>query len=89
MGGPVCFSEIGLRYMPAWTEPPHQHWHRDCAFLEGHPLRLNYLQMMVYLGACMCVCMCVCVWMGVCMYVYAFVKLAWGCAIGLQLSVVA
>ena len=26
-----------------------QQWHRDVRHLEGHPLRMNYIQAMVYL----------------------------------------
>src|SRR5262249_40408023 len=29
MGGAVCFSEIGLRLMPAYEGAVHQYWHRD------------------------------------------------------------
>ena len=49
MGGDVCFGEIGLRRMPAYDGAPHQQWHRDRAHLAGHPLRLDYMQLMVYL----------------------------------------
>ena len=49
MGGPVCFGEIGLRLMPAYSGEPHQQWHRDRAHRSGHPLRLDYMQLMVYL----------------------------------------
>lgn len=51
MGGPVCFGEIGLRRMPPYSGSgePHQQWHRDRAHLASHPLRLDYLQLMVYL----------------------------------------
>ena len=50
MGGPVCFGEIGLRLMPAYDGELHQQWHRDRAHLSGHPLRLGYVQLMVYLS---------------------------------------
>ena len=49
MGGRVCFGEIGLRRMPAYDGAPHQQWHRDRAHLPDHPLRLDYMQLMVYL----------------------------------------
>ena len=49
MGGDVCFGEIGLRRMPAYDGAPHQQWHRDRAHLPGHALRLDYMQLMVYL----------------------------------------
>ena len=29
MGGPVCFGEIGLRYMGPYDGPLHRKWHRD------------------------------------------------------------
>ncbi|MYA18464.1 MAG: phytanoyl-CoA dioxygenase family protein [Gammaproteobacteria bacterium] len=49
LGGPACFGEIGLRRMPAYTGNPHQQWHRDRAHRMDHPLRIDYLQLMVYL----------------------------------------
>ena len=49
MGGPVCFGEIGLRRMPAYANEPHQQWHRDRAHWPEHPLRLDYVQLIVYL----------------------------------------
>ena len=50
MGGPACFGEIGLRRMPAYSGEPHQQWHRDRGHWPEHPLRLDYLQLMVYLS---------------------------------------
>jgi hypothetical protein len=50
MGGPVCFSEIGLRLMPAYEGAVHQHWHRDRLHWPEHPLRMDYIQLMVYLS---------------------------------------
>ena len=50
MGGPVCFGEIGLRRMPAYDGEPHRQWHRDRAHWADHPLRLDYVQLMVYLS---------------------------------------
>ena len=50
MGGPVCFGEIGLRLMPPYRGEPHRQWHRDRAHLAGHLLRLDYVQLMVYLS---------------------------------------
>ena len=49
LGGPACFGEIGLRRMPAYSGSPHQEWHRDRAHRMEHPLRIDYLQLMVYL----------------------------------------
>ncbi len=49
MGGPICFGEIGLRRMGAYKGEVHQAWHRDRGYWEEHPLRLDYLQLIVYL----------------------------------------
>ena len=49
MGGPVCFGEIGLRFMGPYDGPVHQAWHRDRGYRFDHPLRIDYLQLMVYL----------------------------------------
>jgi len=49
MGGPVCFGEIGLRLMPPFDGDVHQEWHRDRAHWLDHPLRADYVQVMVYL----------------------------------------
>ncbi len=49
MGGPVCFGEIGLRRMGPYDGEPHQQWHRDRAHWPEHPLRMDYMQLMVYL----------------------------------------
>ena len=49
MGGPVCFGEIGLRRMPAYAGEPHRQWHRDRQHWLDHPLRIDYVQLMVYL----------------------------------------
>ena len=35
--------------MPPYTGNPHQQWHRDRAHRLDHPLRVDYLQLMVYL----------------------------------------
>jgi len=50
MGGPVCFGEIGLRLMPAYQGELHQQWHRDKPHWMEHPLRMDYIQLMVYLS---------------------------------------
>ena len=49
MGGPVCFGEIGLRYMALYDGPLHRKWHRDRPHWPQHPLRMDYNQLMVYL----------------------------------------
>ena len=49
MGGPVCFGEIGLRFMGPYDGPLHRSWHRDRPHWEEHPLRMDYIQLMVYL----------------------------------------
>lgn len=49
MGGPLCFGEIGLRRMGRYEGDFHQEWHRDRAHHTEHPLRLDYIQLMVYL----------------------------------------
>lgn len=48
MGGPLCFSEIGLRLMPPYEGEYHQSWHRDRGHWHEHPLRMDYIQLMVY-----------------------------------------
>ena len=49
MGGPVCFGEIGLRYMGPYDGPINRRWHRDRPHWPQHPLRMDYVQLMVYL----------------------------------------
>ena len=49
MGGPVCFGEIGLRHMGPYDGPLHRKWHRDKPHWQEHPLRMDYIQLMVYL----------------------------------------
>ena len=50
MGGPLCFGEIGLRLMRAYDGQLHQGWHRDKPHCYEHPLRMGYIQLMVYLS---------------------------------------
>ncbi len=50
MGGPTCFGEIGLRWMGPYTGEFHQSWHRDKPHWLEHPLRMDYIQLMVYLS---------------------------------------
>lgn len=49
LGGPSCFSEICLRHMAPYKGEPFQGWHRDRPHWPEHPLRTDYLQLMVYL----------------------------------------
>ena len=49
MGGPVCFGEIGARYMGPYDGAPHHGWHRDRPHWPAHPLRMDYIQLMLYL----------------------------------------
>ena len=49
MGGPVCFSEISLRHMGGYNGPLHRNWHRDRGHWLSHPLRMDYIQLMIYL----------------------------------------
>jgi hypothetical protein len=51
MGGPTVFSEICLRHMRPHDGSPRQGWHRDRPHWLDHPLRLDYLQLMIYLTA--------------------------------------
>ena len=48
MGGPVCFSEICLRHTAPYYVEPHQNFHRDRPHWENHPLRMDYMQLMLY-----------------------------------------
>ena len=50
MGGPTCFGEIGLRWMGPYDGQFHQGWHRDKPHWPEHPLRMDYIQLMVYLS---------------------------------------
>jgi ectoine hydroxylase-related dioxygenase (phytanoyl-CoA dioxygenase family) len=50
MGGPLCFGEIGLRSMGPYDGAFHQGWHRDKPHRFEHPLRMDYIQLMVYLS---------------------------------------
>jgi hypothetical protein len=49
MGGPICFAEICLRHMGAYAGEPNQSFHRDRPHWQEHSLRMDYLQMMLYL----------------------------------------
>ena len=49
MGRLICFSEICVRHMVAYDGEPHQQWHKDRPHWPEHPLRMDYIQLMVYL----------------------------------------
>ena len=49
MGGPVAFGEIGLRMMRAYEGSLHRAWHRDRGYWMEHPLKMDYMQLLVYL----------------------------------------
>lgn len=49
MGGPVCFSEICIRHMATYDGELSQAWHRDRPHWKEHSLRMDYLQLMLYL----------------------------------------
>ena len=50
MGGtPSVSREICLRHMSPYDGEPRQGFHRDRPHWEDHPLRMDYLQLMVYL----------------------------------------
>ncbi len=49
MGGKTCFGEIGARHMAPYKGDVHRSWHRDRPHREDHPLRMDYIQLMLYL----------------------------------------
>ena len=55
MGGPICFSEISLRYMGPYTidgpkKEIYHEWHRDRPHWLEHPLRMEHIQAMILLS---------------------------------------
>jgi hypothetical protein len=50
MGGPVCFSEICVRHMGPYEGEIRHAWHRDRPRWQDHPLRMDYIQLMLYLS---------------------------------------
>jgi len=52
LGAPeaVCFSEICLRHMTPYHGEPRKGFHRDRSHWIEHPLRMDYVQLMVYLS---------------------------------------
>ncbi len=49
LGGPVCFGELCIRHMGPSNKRENQGWHRDRAHYLEHPLRMDYIQLMLYL----------------------------------------
>lgn len=49
MGGPSCFSEVCIRHMDGFDGEPFRRWHRDRPRWQAHPLRMDYIQLMLYL----------------------------------------
>lgn len=51
MGETLAVLSVSIRHMDAHEGEPAipQQWHGDVQHLDGHPLRINYLQSMVYL----------------------------------------
>jgi hypothetical protein len=50
MGGPVCLGEICLRHMAEYEGELRRGWHRDKPHWEEHPLRMDYIHLMLYLS---------------------------------------
>ena len=50
MGGDICFSEICIRHMAPYDGEPRRSWHRDRKHWLEHPLRMDYIQLMLYLS---------------------------------------
>lgn len=49
MDGPICFGEIGARHMAPYEGKMHRSWHRDRPHWPKHPMRMDYIQLMLYL----------------------------------------
>ena len=50
MGGSPCLGEICIRHMAPYTgESPKRGWHRDKPHWVEHPLRMDFIQLMLYL----------------------------------------
>jgi hypothetical protein len=50
MGGPVCLGEICSRHMAGYEGELRRGWHRDKPHWKEHPLRMDYIQLMLYLS---------------------------------------
>ena len=50
MGGPVCFGELCARQMDPLVRAKKQGWHRDKPHWPEHPLRMDFIQLMLYLS---------------------------------------
>ena len=48
MGGPLCFGEFGARHMGAHEGEQKQGFHRDRPHWPEHPLRMDFIQLMLY-----------------------------------------
>ncbi|MCA1636790.1 MAG: phytanoyl-CoA dioxygenase family protein, partial [Acidobacteria bacterium] len=46
----ICVSDIFLCYLKSGSFFCQQNWHRDCEHGTNHPLRLKYLQAIIYLS---------------------------------------
>ena len=49
MGNDPCFSEICIRHMAAYDGELNRGWHRDRPYWDEHPLRIGFMQLMLYL----------------------------------------
>ena len=50
MGTSVCFSEVCVRHMDPYDGEFRQGWHRDRPHDPSHPMRMPYIQSMLYLN---------------------------------------
>jgi hypothetical protein len=49
MGDDICFAELCARHMEPYDGDLNRGWHRDRGHSDEHPLRVDYMQLMVYL----------------------------------------
>ena len=49
MGNDPCFSEICIRHMAPYDGELNRGWHRDRPYWSEHPLRIGFMQLMLYL----------------------------------------
>ena len=50
LGGPICLSEACLRHMAPFDGEGWRSWHRDSPHWRRHPLRTQYIHLLVYLA---------------------------------------
>ena len=50
MGNDPCFSEICIRHMAPYDGELNRGWHRDRPYWSEHPLRIGFMQLMLYLS---------------------------------------